>query len=706
MRFHLPICAALLALTPSCGNGDTTCSADDAACGTADAACGTPDVGCGASDATCPSPDTHCPAAADFGSTVCDVGCLPGCDEVIAPDALTFPDSPAPPDNTSCGPDGCGEQGKCIDGYCYNCAEEGWCNAIICESDGNPCTLEVLDGATGDCNSVPNTDCQAVMRDLARIYRGAQAYYANWEPNEDGFAPPELPVGKVYPLSQGLTPVEETCCVAFGGPDADANNYCDSHPMIWDMQVWNILNFRKTGEHRYNYAFDETGDGKIGEKLFTISAVGDLDCDQKKGTFSISGRFTAECAGDKYYNCLDVPKTIRYVPETGPAHATTSPSHVPHLGSQCWTGQGGYACGFRIIFEDTLAVRFREPIRYLLQAYRGANRYFSVPRAQTTAPGCLVPPGTAAALDAHGDAFPTYLPLSQGITPVEGTCCGSLGGPDVTGDDLCDPCFGCFSEPAWANMGINIIESHRYVLAVQESPLQDDSLELRFEARGNPYCKWFKERLVLAATVQDDGGNCKVEREEYMAYLPHEGGSDYDPPLAIPIRLRENTLGPFGVPHDLYSPDKLLNAETFEHEFLEPVTNLQAIADGISAYVADDCVLPFYPGPTPVEGTCCGVNGGPDADKNGSCDAGATSWDHPFWQAIGFSIPGPHYYVYSVVPTELDEQSALLTIRARGDRNCQGPPSRIERFGILTQAAPAECTIQWLEGYNIENLFE
>lgn len=97
-------------------------------------------------------------------------------------------------------------------------------------------------------------------------------------------------------------------------------------------------------------------------------------------------------------------------------------------------------------------------------------------------------------------------------------------------------------------------------------------------------------------------------------------------------------------------------------------------ADQLTEYLADrveralaDGHLPAAAGPTPVP-ACC------DRD-DGICEPDPTAWATPQWQALGFSIDGPHRFTYSYTPSA-DGRSAV--VRAVGDTDCNGEQASYE----------------------------
>ena len=119
---------------------------------------------------------------------------------------------------------------------------------------------------------------------IDKIYKGAARYYST--PHTDQYGE-RLPCQ--FPRSQGITPVEATCCSTGGqgGPDTNGDGRCDPDPNLWMGDVWAALNFRMLGESYFTYAFTTSGTGP--DAMFTITGNADLDCDGTQSTFQRMG---------------------------------------------------------------------------------------------------------------------------------------------------------------------------------------------------------------------------------------------------------------------------------------------------------------------------------------------------------------------------------------------------------------------------------
>ena len=129
---------------------------------------------------------------------------------------------------------------------------------------------------------------------IDQIYKGAAVYFTT--PHYDSYGE-KLPCQ--FPRSQGITPIEGTCCGSLGGPDFDNDGGCDSGAVDWDTPVWKALSFEIADQHYFTYSFESTGVGPYA--AFTANAYADVDCDGIMSTFQRFGfadpsSSTAECS--------------------------------------------------------------------------------------------------------------------------------------------------------------------------------------------------------------------------------------------------------------------------------------------------------------------------------------------------------------------------------------------------------------------------
>ncbi|HLU64646.1 MAG TPA: type II secretion system protein [Kofleriaceae bacterium] len=106
---------------------------------------------------------------------------------------------------------------------------------------------------------------------MKRIAEGAKTYY--------------LENGGQFPATVGPSPAD-TCC---GDADDthDGKGKCIPDADDWADQSWKDLGFAMDDPHYFRYTF--TADNSADPKTFTITAVGDLDCDGTESTYELVG---------------------------------------------------------------------------------------------------------------------------------------------------------------------------------------------------------------------------------------------------------------------------------------------------------------------------------------------------------------------------------------------------------------------------------
>ena len=310
---------------------------------------------------------------------------------------------------------------------------------------------------------------------------------------------------------------------------------------------------------------------------------------------------------------------------------------------------------------DTTSCAFRllegsEPLTNLQRLYRGAAVY----RRQTR-------------LDEEGHGLGCTYPTQQQITPVEATCCSSKdrGGWDEDHDDLCDARPGVWSTETWDALGFTLYDEHAYLYAVETDGADmlggPAPLELQLWAERN--CDTCQDRLGLAV-VEDGDDACRLVAPEEIHFRFCEG--------TIPdARIGSIALSPEQQAGFLMTRE----VESIAIGYDEVDQNLDAIVQGALDYYAAYCAFPSMQGITPHERTCCSSNGqaGFDEDHDDFCDARPDLWAVPGWQDVGFSIPGPHRYVYAHDEVT-SESETWFRARAYGDLNCDGSQSTFARF--------------------------
>lgn len=126
----------------------------------------------------------------------------------------------------------------------------------------------------GACKKGPSPE-QAkpeALMNLRRLADSAVNYFQNAHVNARGDILP-----RAFPRSVALTPPEVPCGEPYESQDED-----------WSQMTWEDLTFRVSDPQYYSYQFDSTGTGL--ESTFTVSAFGNLDCDDVYSTFVRVGR--------------------------------------------------------------------------------------------------------------------------------------------------------------------------------------------------------------------------------------------------------------------------------------------------------------------------------------------------------------------------------------------------------------------------------
>lgn len=111
---------------------------------------------------------------------------------------------------------------------------------------------------------------EEVLKELMTV---TESYYANHS--------------KTLPASTEPTPPLGTCCQY-------ADRTCPPTPGWWMTPAWQALGFSVTDAGKYSYKF-ETSINHQGEKSYTLTAYGDLDCD---GIYSELSLFGMEMDGE------------------------------------------------------------------------------------------------------------------------------------------------------------------------------------------------------------------------------------------------------------------------------------------------------------------------------------------------------------------------------------------------------------------------
>jgi type IV pilus assembly protein PilA len=118
-----------------------------------------------------------------------------------------------------------------------------------------------------------------VHENLDKIAAGAKTYFQTEHVNTSG-----LPLAKQFPLTTDYSPVSG-CCTSAGAK-------CAGNTANWTDGSWQALHFAVENNHYYNYQF--VGSNTDTNAIFTVRAIGNLDCDAVSATWSRNGSVTAE----------------------------------------------------------------------------------------------------------------------------------------------------------------------------------------------------------------------------------------------------------------------------------------------------------------------------------------------------------------------------------------------------------------------------
>lgn len=113
-------------------------------------------------------------------------------------------------------------------------------------------------------------------QNLSKIYMQARTYYL------ETFGGQQLDqvVEYQFPNSVGRTPALSCCVGGIAGK-------CAPDPSHWTSPTWVALHFSVNDPHYYQYEFLSSGTGNA--SVYTVRAVGDLDCDGIESLFQIYG---------------------------------------------------------------------------------------------------------------------------------------------------------------------------------------------------------------------------------------------------------------------------------------------------------------------------------------------------------------------------------------------------------------------------------
>lgn len=285
---------------------------------------------------------------------------------------------------------------------------------------------------------------------------------------------------------------------------------------------------------------------------------------------------------------------------------------------------------------------------------------------------------------------PCQFPASQGVTPIEGTCCARQGGPDGDRDDLCDASPTTWNDPdgVWSSLGVRLVEPHAFVYSFTT---HGTLAAPRFTASafGDMDCDTIQSTFQVIAFTQDQDEPCDLPLPKALVYVPASSELPfYDLHITPPQQAA------------FLPPEGTVSLNPF---YDEAAANLAAILDGaVATYEAQPpgaCTFPPSTWVTPIEGTCCASQGGPDQDGDDLCDAEPATWDVDPWLSIGFSLPGEHAFVYSVT---WDTGANLFRASAHSDLDCDTLQSTFVRFARPVAGAEG-CDAEVVPGMYIEN---
>ena len=225
------------------------------------------------------------------------------------------------------------------------------------------------------------------------------------------------------------------------GPDHDFDGYCDRTTAYWDEWTWAALGFSLgSTPHRFVYAFWPLDDE---DDLFEVEARTWVRCDADPAWADCNHvyrvtvpRGTEEGEIAWQDDAIRVEHSVEGdCPEGAPSSLGTQISPFEWRPSAWDDGPPATVESLVPNWEEV-----RDNLAYL--AERLADVYAA------SGPDC-------------------QFPANQGVTPLEGTCCASLGGPDTNGDGLCDGSDVYFDEPSWNALDFNPGPAHAFTYGLR-----------------------------------------------------------------------------------------------------------------------------------------------------------------------------------------------------------------------------------------------
>lgn len=117
--------------------------------------------------------------------------------------------------------------------------------------------------------------------------------------------------------------------------------------------------------------------------------------------------------------------------------------------------------------------------------------------------------GAAAYYSGHTPGSCAF-PPTQGLTPAEGTCCASLGGPDNNHDNLCDTDLTRWQEPGWQVVGLAIESTHVFTYRYQTVSTDQGPL-FKAWAHSDIDCDTVQSTFVRFARPVEGAAGCEAE---------------------------------------------------------------------------------------------------------------------------------------------------------------------------------------------------
>jgi hypothetical protein len=349
----------------------------------------------------------------------------------------------------------------------------GVCEDVVCDTDADCWSEEeVLPGGTVPrCDPLTHAcawgmdDDSEVLDVLQRMYRGAVLAYSH----QDRLDKEGEPLPCQMPTSQGITPLELTCCNVLGGPDADKDQLCDADPDVWTQPTWSSLGMVMPEPHAFVYNFNVWPPGLPSQTLFMANAFGDLDCDGSQDTFAVLGRPAAQpCT-------LLTPETLAFRWPYGSVVGKPW-SQTPALEGTIPLTPEQQAGFLPPAGQESVNPFWDEVSANLGAILDGAVEYYEDQ-----------PAGTCA------------FPGDQEITPESLTCCYGLGGADADLDDLCDADPSIWDAPTWNAVGFSILGDHKYAYKLLNQAVGQGVKEVRAYAYGDVDCDGSQSTFVRFA---------------------------------------------------------------------------------------------------------------------------------------------------------------------------------------------------------------